>query len=49
MYKLWAKHKRDAWEEIDETDNFEDALNLQKEYSMAYGAGWTIKIVRYRE
>ena len=48
MYKIMARYGNGAWEEIDSTDDKDAADYLLGEYTMAYGAGWTLKVKKSR-
>jgi hypothetical protein len=46
MFKIKGKYLRYASEVIDEFDTLAEAEKMLSEYRMAYGAGWSLWIVR---
>ena len=48
MYKIKGKYQGGAWDEIDEFDSKVEADAMLREYAMAYGPGWQLKVVRGR-
>lgn len=45
MIILWGKYLDGAWEEIGEAETPEEMNDLYANYSMAFGKGWTWKII----
>jgi len=51
MYKIVGQYSGQESEVLDETEEFDEATELQMEYQMAFGADWEIWIEdtnRYR-
>lgn len=47
-YKIMGRYQRDEWEELDTSENSQDADYLVQEYRMAFGTEWEIKLVTTR-
>ena len=46
-YIIWGWYKNDEPEEIDETDSLAEALDLAREYRMAFGipqSDWKVRV-----
>ena len=46
MFIVRGKYQSLPFEDVDEAETLKEARYLLGEYSMAYGAGWILKIVR---
>ena len=46
MFKIMGKYRQMPWEEVDEAEDKDEADYLLKEYKLAYGEGWKLKIVK---
>ena len=45
MWKILGRYKAGKWEVIDEADTEEEAMRLAREYRLAFGEGWEIKVI----
>jgi len=48
MFKIMGKYTDCPWEEIDSFGTRKEAEVMLAEYKIAYGAGWSLKIVKGR-
>lgn len=46
MFVIRGKYVGCPWEDIDEFDTKAEATKMLSEYRMAYGAGWSLTVVR---
>ena len=44
MVKIMGKYEDQPWEEIDEFDTRKEAMEALREYRLAYGAGWLLRL-----
>jgi len=44
MYVILGKYNGAAWEPIDEFETFQEAKTMLKEYQLAFGPDWLLKI-----
>jgi hypothetical protein len=48
MYLILGRYHGQSEEEIDSADTLDDARYLAREYRLAFGQGWTIRVRRTR-
>ncbi len=44
MYRIMGRYRNNSWEQIDEFDDRAEALNAMREYSIAFGPEWTMRL-----
>lgn len=44
MVKIMGKYEDQPWEEIDEFDTRQEAMEALREYRLAYGIGWRLRL-----
>lgn len=48
MFKIMGRYEGGEEEEVDSAETKRDAEYLLSEYKLAFGAGWSLRIVRKR-